>query len=62
MLTNVDSDGRSFAESLKPGKKSQALKPIKITAGDIQLDRFTITEVDAENTRPDTAYEVYYKP
>lgn len=63
MLTNVDSDGRSFAEHLKPGKKSQVLKPVKITAGEIQLDRFTITEVDAVKYQSlAEAYEEYYKP
>ena len=63
MLTNVDSDGRSFAESLKPGKKSQVLKPIKITAGDNQLERFTITEDDAEKHQSlAEAYEEHYKP
>ncbi len=63
MLTNVDEEGNSFATQLKPGKKSDVLKPLKLTAGDIVIDTFSITTYDSDkyDTLGD-AFKQSYKP
>lgn len=63
MLTNVDSDGRSFAESLKPGKKSQALNQSKsppVISSWIALRLLKLMPKKYQTLAE--AYEVYYKP
>ncbi len=38
MLTNVDEQGRTFADRLKDGKKSQSLSPVSISHGEVRID------------------------
>ena len=38
MLTNVDEQGRTFADRLKDGKKSQSLSPVSISNGEVRID------------------------
>ena len=47
MLTNVDEQGRSFANHLKDGKTSLKLAPIALDNGVRSLTEFTITDSDA---------------
>ena len=47
MLTNVDEQGRTFADRLKDGKKSLSLKPIKLDNGERTLTEFEITNPPA---------------
>ncbi|MDG2991084.1 SAM-dependent methyltransferase [Candidatus Synechococcus calcipolaris G9] len=53
MLTNVDEQGRTFADRLKDGKKSRSLKPVKLDNGERTLTEFTILE-PPENPPPDS--------
>ena len=48
MLTNVDEQGRTFANHLKEGKTSLKLSPLKLENGERTLTEFTITEYDSE--------------
>jgi type I restriction enzyme M protein len=48
MLTNVDEQGRTFAEQLKEGKTSLKLSPLKLENGERMLTEFTITDYDSE--------------
>lgn len=43
MLTNVDEQGKTFAEQLKEGQKSLTLKPVKLDNGERTLTEFEIT-------------------
>jgi type I restriction enzyme M protein len=43
MLTNVDEQGRTFADRLQDGKKSLKLKPVKLDNGERTLTEFEIT-------------------
>ncbi|MFN5513956.1 MAG: hypothetical protein ACK5CA_04190 [Cyanobacteriota bacterium] len=43
LLTNVDDQGKSFAERLKEGKKSLKLKPLELTNGERTLTELEIT-------------------
>jgi type I restriction enzyme M protein len=47
MLTNVDENGKSFVEQLKPGETSKKLTAIKLENGERTLTEFTITEYDS---------------
>jgi type I restriction enzyme M protein len=51
MLTNVDEQGRTFADRLKEGKKSLKLKPIKLDNGERTLTEFEITNPPASFER-----------
>lgn len=42
MLTNVDEQGKTFADRLKEGKKSLKLNPVKLDNGERTLTEFTI--------------------
>ena len=42
LLTNVDGQGRTFADRLKDGKKSLKLNPVKLDNGERTLTEFTI--------------------
>ena len=52
-LTNVDEQGRTFADRLKEGKKSLELKPLKLDSGERTLTEFTILEPPAPKTAED---------
>ncbi|MGL4503272.1 MAG: HsdM family class I SAM-dependent methyltransferase [Planktothrix sp.] len=65
MLTNVDEQGRTFADRLKEGKKSLKLNPVKLDNGERTLTEFTILsppdpeleeEIDKEK-----ALAIYYE-
>ncbi|CAD6874762.1 HsdM family class I SAM-dependent methyltransferase [Methylomonas fluvii] len=47
LLTNIDSNGKSFEAQLADGKKSLKLKPIKLDNGERTLTDFDITSFDA---------------
>ena len=47
-LTNVDEQGNSFESQLKEGKTSEKLTPTKLTNGERELTRFTITTFDKD--------------
>jgi type I restriction enzyme M protein len=48
MVTNVDENGKSYAEQLEEGKKSQKLKPVELENGKRTLSDFEITLFDPE--------------
>lgn len=48
-LTNVDENGKSFAQHLEKGKKSLKLHPVKISNGDRKLTEFTISSFDSNS-------------
>jgi type I restriction enzyme M protein len=48
MLTNIDDEGKSFANHLKEGKSSLKLSPIKLGNGEKTLTEFTITSYDSQ--------------
>ena len=62
MLTNVDVEGRSFAERLKEGKKSQKLTPVKLDDGDRTVTEFAIEEVPEGEEDLKAYYEEKIKP
>jgi len=43
LLTNVDEQGRTFADRLKDGKKRLTLNPIKLDNGERLLTKFEMT-------------------
>ena len=62
MLTNVDVEGRSFAERLEDGKKSQKLKPVKLDDGERTITEFAIEEVPEGEAALKAYYEGEIKP
>ncbi len=70
MLTNVDEQGRTFADRLKEGKKSLKLKPVKLDNGERMLTKFLILSPPEPESKDevddwqdlDTYYEVDIKP
>lgn len=48
MLTNVDEQGKTFANRLKEGKSSLKLSPLKLDNGERTLTEFTITDYDSQ--------------
>ncbi|MEH2339381.1 HsdM family class I SAM-dependent methyltransferase [Nostoc sp.] len=48
MLTNVDEQGKTFANRLKEGKTSLKLSPLKLDNGERTLTEFTITDYDSQ--------------
>ncbi|CAH0320267.1 HsdM family class I SAM-dependent methyltransferase [Priestia megaterium] len=57
MLTNVDEYGNSFEAKLKPGKKSEKLKPVRLTNGEHELNEFVISQFD--KTKYDSLAEFF---
>ncbi|WP_323254142.1 HsdM family class I SAM-dependent methyltransferase [Spirulina sp. CCNP1310] len=53
MLTNVDEQGRTFADRLKDGKKGLKLKPIQLENGERVLREFTIFDPPEPKTAED---------
>jgi len=48
VLTNVDEQGKTFADRLEEGKTSLKLLPLKLENGERTLTEFTIAQYDAE--------------
>lgn len=53
MLTNVDEQGKTFADRLEEGKKSLKLKPVKLDNGERTLTEFTILESPEPESKED---------